>query len=352
MCRARRCADARARGHPRPRGRRGSPSPTPAGPGPAQFNQVWVDKYGPKNGKHVLVLMPGTIAGSGNFTLTARYLVKHVPGLQVWAIDRRSQALEDTTMFAQTLRGEKSLQEMFDYYLGYLDGATPPDPPHLRQRRLASLRPRSGACRSRSRTPARSCCKARAKGKRKVILGGHSLGASLTTAYAAWDFNGRPGHKDIVGMVAIDGGLLGSFDSLDSLAETQAAIDDLSTGNPFADLLGFGIPEITGLFAEVGGIYARLAPNSSASTLQDFALLPPQFNPPDPRHQRGAVRLRVRPRHLAGGPGADPHERRHAGGLGRPAAVGRTVASRRSPGWPRPSARSPPTGSSGTSRGG
>ena len=119
--------------------------------------------------------------------------------------------------------------------------------------------------------------KARAKGKRKVILGGHSLGASLTTAYAAWDFNGRPGYKDIVGMVAIDGGLLGSFDSLDSLAETQAAIDDLSTGN-FADLLGFGIPEITGLFAEVGGTYARLAPNSAASTLQGFALLPPQFN--------------------------------------------------------------------------
>ncbi len=54
--------------------------PTPAGPGPAQFNQVWVDKYGPKNGKHVLVLMPGTIAGSGNFTLVARYLVKHVAG--------------------------------------------------------------------------------------------------------------------------------------------------------------------------------------------------------------------------------------------------------------------------------
>ena len=100
--------------------------PTPAGPGPAQFNQVWVDKYGPKSADHVLVLMPGTIAGSGNFTLAARYLVKHVPDLQVWAIDRRSQALEDTAMFAQTLRGEKSLQEMFDYYLGYLDGATPP----------------------------------------------------------------------------------------------------------------------------------------------------------------------------------------------------------------------------------
>ena len=253
--------------------------PTPAGPGPAQFNQVWVDKYGPKNGEHVLVLMPGTIAGSGNFTLTARYLVKHVDDLQVWAIDRRSQALEDTTVFAQALRGEKSLQEMFDYYLGYLDGATPPthhvfvDGPSHPYAREWGMKVALEDARAVVR-------KARAKGKRKVILGGHSLGASLTTAYAAWDFNGRPGYKDIVGMVAIDGGLLGSFDSIDSLAESQAAISDLSTGNPFADLLGLGIPEITGLFAEVGGIYARLAPDSGATTLQGFGPLPPQFNPP------------------------------------------------------------------------
>jgi hypothetical protein len=86
---------------------------TPAGPGPAQLNQVWVDKYGPRKGKRILVLMPGTIAGSGNFTLTARYLVKHVRGLQVWAIDRRSQAFEDTAMFAATLRGERSLRRAF-----------------------------------------------------------------------------------------------------------------------------------------------------------------------------------------------------------------------------------------------
>ena len=62
---------------------------------------------------------------------------------------------------------------------------------------------------------------AAAKGKRKVVLGGHSLGASLMTAYASWDFNGRPGYKDVDGMVLIDGGLLGSFDPF-TLAEAQA----------------------------------------------------------------------------------------------------------------------------------
>jgi pimeloyl-ACP methyl ester carboxylesterase len=252
---------------------------TPAGPGPAQFNQVFVDKYGPKDGERILVLMPGTIAGSGNFTLAARYLVKHVEGLQVWAIDRRSQALEDTAMFEQTLKGQKSLQEMFDYYLGFLDGATPPDQYSFVEGN-AHPYARDWGMEVALNDVRAVVLKARAKGKRKVVLGGHSLGGSLTVAYAAWDFNGRPGYKDIDGMVAIDGGLLGSFDTLDTLAETQNAINQLEVGNPFADLLGLGIPEVTGIFAEVGGLYARLAPNSAASTLQNFSALPPQFNPP------------------------------------------------------------------------
>ena len=35
----------------------------------------------------------------------------------------------------------------------------------------------------------------------KVVLGGHSLGGSITTAYATWDFNGTPGAKGLVGLV-------------------------------------------------------------------------------------------------------------------------------------------------------
>ncbi len=99
---------------------------TPPAAGPTQFNQVYVDKYGPANGKRVLVLMPGTSGGSGDFTLAARYLVNRVPGLQVWAIDRRSQALERTEVFQQALTGQVSLQRMFDHYLGWIaNGGTP-----------------------------------------------------------------------------------------------------------------------------------------------------------------------------------------------------------------------------------
>src|SRR5687768_3140121 len=71
------------------------------GPGPAQFDHVDVHQYGPKKPKRVLVLMPGTNAGAGNFTAVAKDLVKRVDGLAVWNVDRRSQVLEQTEVFEQ-----------------------------------------------------------------------------------------------------------------------------------------------------------------------------------------------------------------------------------------------------------
>ena len=92
-----------------------------------------------------------------------------------------------------------------------------------------------------------------------MLLGGHSLGASLAAAYAAWDFDGKPGCKDLDGIVMIDGGLLGSFDAY-TLAEAQEQVGTLGE-EPFLDLLGIGIPEAAGLFAEIGGIFAKLDPD-------------------------------------------------------------------------------------------
>jgi pimeloyl-ACP methyl ester carboxylesterase len=254
--------------------------PTPPAAGPAQLNQVTVHQFGPASGKHVLVLMPGTQGGAGDFTLDARYLVKRVPGLQVWAIDRRTQALEDTATFAAADRGDIPLQQAFDYYLNgrgfHFRGAD--EDPYARDWGMAVALSDAHAVIQR----------ARRHGRRQVVLGGHSLGASLTAAYAAWDFNGRPGYKDLAGLVLIDGGLLGSFDAYD-LAQAQQAVSELQTSDPFLDLLGIGIPEAAGLFAEVGGLYAEKAPTASATTLQSYPLLPPQFNPPFPVTNRALL---------------------------------------------------------------
>jgi pimeloyl-ACP methyl ester carboxylesterase len=254
--------------------------PTPPAPGPAQFNHVTVHQFGPASAKRVLVLMPGTQGGAGDFTLDARYLVKRVPGLQVWAIDRRTQALEDTATFAAALRGEIPLQQAFDYYLGgggfHFRGKN--DDPYAREWGMSVALNDAHAVVKRARN----------HGRRHVVLGGHSLGASLTTAYAAWDFNGRPGYKDLDGLVLIDGGLLGSFDAYD-LAQAQKAVADLQTSDPFLDLLGVGLPEAAGLFAEIGGLYALKAPTDSATTLQSYPLLPAQFNPPFPVTNRALL---------------------------------------------------------------
>ena len=63
----------------------------------------------------------------------------------------------------------------------------------------------------------------------KVVLGGHSLGGSITTAYATWDFNGKPGAKDLSGLVFIDGG---SGPTPITPEEAQQRLDDLNEGRP------------------------------------------------------------------------------------------------------------------------
>jgi pimeloyl-ACP methyl ester carboxylesterase len=249
------------------------------GPGPAELDQVWVNKIGPDNAKRVLVLMPGTSAGAGNFSLVGRDIVKRVDDLAVWAIDRRSRPLEDTHVFEQLDAGDVTLQEAFDHYLGWLTNGGQPeshyeflnadDHPYARDWGMKTALNDARAVIKEARGP---------KKKTKVWLGGHSLGASLTAAYAAWDFDGKPGFKDVEGIVLIDGGLLGSFDGF-TLEEAQDAIEALETSNPFSDLLGIGIPESAGLFAEIGGSFARQDPTGSAAPLQDFLFLPDAFDP-------------------------------------------------------------------------
>jgi hypothetical protein len=233
---------------------------------PARYNRVFVTKTGPASARRVLVLVPGYLGGAGDFTLVARELVRRVPGLQVWALDRRSNAFEDTSRF----RPGTSLQAANDYYLGLhhrqVDGAR--DAPFTRgwglKVALEDLR--------------RVVLAARAGGRRQVILGGHSLGASTTLAYATWDFAGHPGYRDLTGLVLIDGGLLGTF-AHPGLAAIRSRLADIRRGDPFESLLAGLPPWAAGVFVEIGSMYARLAPGT-ASPLQDSPLLPAYLRPP------------------------------------------------------------------------
>ena len=257
------------------------------GPGPARFDRVVVHQVGPESAKRILVLMPGTIGGAGNFALLAQDLVERVPGLQVWSIDRRSQSLEDTSAFARLEAGRASLQETFDYYLGWIfNGGIPAEHFEFLDPGMVPFAREWGM--KTALDDARQVVRLAAARGGKVILGGHSLGASLAAAYAAWDFDGRPGYKDLSGLVLIDGGLLGSFDGFD-LAQAQDAIAQLESSSPFLDLLDLGVAESAGVFGEIGGYHARLAPTENAAALQAFPLLPDAFDPGFPVTSRALL---------------------------------------------------------------
>ena len=90
------------------------PMKAPPGPGPAKYDRVFVKQLGPKGADSVLVLVPGTNGGAGSIVPVARDIVRRVRGLQVWIVDRRQQAFEDTSVFAT--RDPPRVQ---DYYLGF-----------------------------------------------------------------------------------------------------------------------------------------------------------------------------------------------------------------------------------------
>jgi len=234
--------------------------------GPAKYDKVFVERFGPRKAERVLVLVPGFYGGAGDFSLVGRDIVRRVKGLQVWAVDRRSQALEDTSGFDT---GDPAAAQA--YYLGG-GGFTPlqgADFPFVREWGL------SVALRDLRRVVVRA-----RRGDRSVILGGHSLGASTAAAYAAWDFGGRPGHRDIDGLVLIDGGAMGTFGT--SSPETvENELVQLDEGDPFADLLGVGAPWAGGILAGLGGLYARELPDER-STFGDSPLLPPALRAPVP----------------------------------------------------------------------
>lgn len=279
---------------------------TPLGPCAPQVpqdacNRVQVRQIGPATAKKVLVLIPGTQGGAGDFTLMARDLVRRIPGLQVWSVDRRTQILEDTSVFKQTLATAKkspairkrALAKAFCYYLDFFDASCA----HVTLRDEAA----DGAWADDlgaavALNDVHAVVKLARAQKRKVVLGGHSLGGGLATQYAAWDFEGTPGYSFIDGLVLIDGGGKSANDA----ATSQAAVCSLNgqtptdstnpsttcegvasplTAKPWLSLLP-GLPAASaGLFAEVGALYAKLDPLGSAEKIRTFSLLPASFNP-------------------------------------------------------------------------
>ena len=132
------------------------------------------------------------------------FIVSETDDWQIWTIERRENLLEDHSFADQAKARQISGDAMFDYYLGYLTDASITT--HYQPVPDADVPFARGWGMRVAVMDIKKVVKQATKLDGKVVLGGHSLGGSITTAYATWDFNGKPGAKDLSGLVFVDGG--------------------------------------------------------------------------------------------------------------------------------------------------
>jgi hypothetical protein len=121
------------------------------------------------------------------------------------------------------------------------------------------------------------------RGGGHVVVGGHSLGGSITTAYATWNFGGRPGARGLSGLVYIDGGSSPTPVTPDA---ARKSLDDLAAADsPWLTFGGITAP-FTGLFNSTGALGELIDPDAP-SLGQAWPLLPSNLKPPVPATNRG-----------------------------------------------------------------
>lgn len=198
------------------------PNPATSDATPPELNRTQVVRFSASDEpevRAVVVAMPGIFGGAGTFEMLARHLVRRSidagEPIEVWALDRRSNLLEDLrgldaaeAMEAPDLargyyfRGETVGGEAF---AGFPEQA---DVPFMSEwgleTHLEDLRAVV------ERVP-------EAHRRARVFLMGHSLGASMTETFAAWRFaDGTRGSELLAGLVLVDGAA-----STEAITETE-----------------------------------------------------------------------------------------------------------------------------------
>lgn len=178
---------------------------------PPEYNKVRVVRYRvdsdpPRPARAIAVLMPGFLGGAGSYDPMARAIVRRSTAddaYEAWAIDRRSNLLEDhhgldvaevkqdpDMAMRYYFESEPAAEKSFAGFLGQsqLDFASEwgLETTIGDLKKVIDLVPQ-------------------AERKSRVFLVGHSLGASIAEEYAAWDFAGTAGYSELAGLVLIDG---------------------------------------------------------------------------------------------------------------------------------------------------
>ena len=231
---------------------RGWPSPGT----PVRYDRVGVIKVGSPRAHNVLVLEPGTSAGAAYFVPLARWIAARSPRWQVWAIQRRETLLQDESELGLAKAGRANATQLFDYYLGWLKA--PGVARHFKFIPNSSVAFAKRWGMSVAVHDLRVVIDAARRLRGHVVLGGHSLGGAVVTAYASWDFGGHPGADGLAGLVYIDGGSFGP----ESTASARRALTALArpSASPWLAFGGIAAP-FAGLYNATGSEAALLDPN-------------------------------------------------------------------------------------------
>jgi len=247
---------------------------------PAKYDRVGILKVGPKRAPNILVLNPGTSASAAYFVPLAKDVTRKAKGWQVWAVERRENLLEDHSVLDRGKRGTATPREVFDYYLGWITDSSVTNHFHLIPDATVPFA-KGWGMRTEIEDLRRVVKRAERAGQH-VVVGGHSLGGTITSAYATWNFGGKPGARGLSGLVFIDGG---SSPEPISKADAEQRLADLNAGSPWLSFGGIAAP-YAGLFNSTGSL-GELTDPDSPSLGQAFPALPANLKPPMPVTNKG-----------------------------------------------------------------
>lgn len=279
------------------------PLPASAGPHPASCDWLsylrFRSVHGPESSAQadrILIAQPGIFEGAGAFESVARNTVARAASegnsIEFWALDRRSNCVEDHTGIDAALQSG-SFDTAADYYFDNkkLDGATfagfdsrGPAVDWLRNQGLEqTLRDEYDVM--RAELPDQEVR------KQKVLCGGHSLGGSITSAFAEWDFDGDPrttedaGDNQCAGYFALDTTIGSDLTAattgteMPALPQEIGAVMDALTLQVDAALPVLAMPAVinpeTMNLLSLLGLAARLSPDGVDEVINQ---LPHSFN--------------------------------------------------------------------------
>jgi hypothetical protein len=219
------------------------PLPESAGPRPAACDWLSYLRYRSADGPaasadadRVLVAQPGILEGAGAFDSVARNTVARAAeqGLHIefWALDRRSNCLEDRTGIAS---GDQHTAVDYYYRGKQVDGRTFGG--YARNAELGWMARLGVEQTVRDQYDLLTAeLPSQAQRKRKVLCGGHSLGGVITGYFAAADFDGDrtttadAGYNQCAGYFALDTTVSTSLADLSGSLPDDTNLPDIGLG--------------------------------------------------------------------------------------------------------------------------